>query len=179
MPSSRSRRSRQSLNRRSSATTFTGPQQQPSQDSLAAHAPKPAYLPRAYSQSYIHDENHPDGLAHLSDHDEPRPTLLRPSSGRRLTYSSLPSTPITGTPPIIPQTPPLLHYHEPTSPTVPDAPQEAPAPFSLWDYLREELLATDFESHQELKWDRVSNFLSIPLVMEKVRTMLSGAARKC
>ena len=32
-------------------------------------------------------------------------------------------------------------------------------PFSLWDYLREELLATDFDSHQELKWERVSNLL--------------------
>jgi hypothetical protein len=41
-------------------------------------------------------------------------------------------------------------------------------PFSLWDYLREELLATDFDSHQELKWERVGNFLSIPLAIEKV-----------
>ena len=44
-----------------------------------------------------------------------------------------------------------------------------PPPFSLWDYLREELLATDFDSHQELKWERVSNFLSVPLAIEKVR----------
>ncbi|KAF9448208.1 DUF747-domain-containing protein [Macrolepiota fuliginosa MF-IS2] len=43
-----------------------------------------------------------------------------------------------------------------------------PPPFSLWDYLREELLATDFDSHQELKWERVSNFLSIPVAMEKI-----------
>ncbi|KAH9978838.1 eukaryotic membrane protein family-domain-containing protein [Lactifluus volemus] len=42
------------------------------------------------------------------------------------------------------------------------------APFSLWDYLREELLATDFDSHQELKWERVGNFLSIPLAIEKI-----------
>lgn len=41
-------------------------------------------------------------------------------------------------------------------------------PFSIWDYLREELLATDFDSHQELKWERVSNFLSVPLAIEKV-----------
>ncbi|KAG5341035.1 hypothetical protein C0989_012031 [Termitomyces sp. Mn162] len=41
-------------------------------------------------------------------------------------------------------------------------------PFSLWDYLQEELLATDFDSHQEMKWERVSNFLSIPLAMEKI-----------
>jgi hypothetical protein len=43
-----------------------------------------------------------------------------------------------------------------------------PPPFSIWDYLREELLATDFDSHQELKWERVSNFLNIPVAMEKV-----------
>lgn len=43
-----------------------------------------------------------------------------------------------------------------------------PGPFSLWDYLREELLATDFDSHQEQKWERVSNFLSMPVAMEKV-----------
>ncbi|KAG9000332.1 hypothetical protein FRB93_012726 [Tulasnella sp. JGI-2019a] len=46
------------------------------------------------------------------------------------------------------------------------------APFSLWEYLREELLATDFDSHQELKWERVSNFLSIPLGVEKIADRL-------
>ncbi|XP_006457349.1 hypothetical protein AGABI2DRAFT_212709 [Agaricus bisporus var. bisporus H97] len=43
-----------------------------------------------------------------------------------------------------------------------------PPPFSIWDYLREELLATDFDSHQELKWERVSNFLNIPVAVEKI-----------
>ncbi|KAF9038267.1 DUF747-domain-containing protein [Hymenopellis radicata] len=43
-----------------------------------------------------------------------------------------------------------------------------PPPFSLWDYLREELLATDFDSHQELKWERVSNFLNIPIAIEQI-----------
>nr|GAT57669.1 predicted protein [Mycena chlorophos] len=47
-------------------------------------------------------------------------------------------------------------------------PLSSATPFSIWDYLREELLATDFDSHQELKWDRVSNFLSIPLAIEKI-----------
>jgi hypothetical protein len=49
-----------------------------------------------------------------------------------------------------------------------DSKTYAPPPFSIWDYLREELLATDFDSHQELKWERVSNFLNIPVAMEKV-----------
>ncbi|KAI0268633.1 DUF747-domain-containing protein [Gloeopeniophorella convolvens] len=81
--------------------------------------------------------------------------------GPPLTYASLPPTPITSSPPIPAsigeryKTPPeRLHVDTP--------------PFSLWDYLREELLATDFDSHQELKWERVSNFLSIPLAIEKI-----------
>jgi hypothetical protein len=50
--------------------------------------------------------------------------------------------------------------------------------FSLWDYLREELLATDFDSHQELKWERVSNFLNVPIAIEKVswRLVLASAS---
>ena len=43
---------------------------------------------------------------------------------------------------------------------------------STWT-LREELLATDFDSHQELKWERVSNFLSMPIAIEKVRGILT------
>ncbi|PWZ03801.1 DUF747-domain-containing protein [Testicularia cyperi] len=44
----------------------------------------------------------------------------------------------------------------------------ATAPFSLWDYLQEEVMATDFDSTQELKWERVTNFISIPFWMEKI-----------
>lgn len=70
-----------------------------------------------------------------------------------LAYASLPPTPISRSASPSFETPPTSRN---------------PPPFSLWDYLREELLATDFDSHQELKWDRVSNFLSMPLAMEKV-----------
>ena len=83
--------------------------------------------------------------------------------GPLLTYASLPPTPITSSPPptaskgegykLLPAQEQSDVYNN---------------PFSLWDYLREELLATDFDSHQELKWERVSNFLSIPLAIEKV-----------
>ncbi|KAH7108105.1 eukaryotic membrane protein family-domain-containing protein [Auriculariales sp. MPI-PUGE-AT-0066] len=41
-------------------------------------------------------------------------------------------------------------------------------PFTLWEYLQEELLATDFDSHQEMKWERVSNFLNVPVAVEKI-----------
>ena len=83
-----------------------------------------------------------------------------------LVYSSLPPSPISVSPP-----PHVLTPEFPLSPTPASASQSqevSAVPFSLWDYLREELLATDFDSHQELKWERVSNFLSMPLAMEKV-----------
>ncbi|KAG8936290.1 hypothetical protein FRC02_003227 [Tulasnella sp. 418] len=98
-------------------------------------------------------------------------------------------------PPISPSTPPVKAYASlPPSPlpslsatgvktspfddALPETPTEDKvdrshaleelAPFSLWEYLREELLATDFDSHQELKWERVSNFFNIPVGVEKV-----------
>ncbi|PIL34231.1 hypothetical protein GSI_03942 [Ganoderma sinense ZZ0214-1] len=80
-----------------------------------------------------------------------------------LTYASLPPTPITSSPPLQPTSPepvPLPAFQSLDSAYEP--------PFSLWDYLREELLATDFDSHQELKWERVSNFLSMPIALEKM-----------
>ena len=83
--------------------------------------------------------------------------------GPLFTYSSLPPTPITSSPP--PTTSNAERYRSPQ-----DQSDVYIPPFSLWDYLREELLATDFDSHQELKWERVSNFLSIPIAIEKVST---------
>ncbi|CEH18899.1 Predicted membrane protein [Ceraceosorus bombacis] len=45
---------------------------------------------------------------------------------------------------------------------------------SLWDYLREEIVATDFDSTQEMKWERVTNFIAIPFWMERI--MVFGIA---
>ena len=87
----------------------------------------------------------------------PRPTA----------YASLPPTPIQPSRPFSPPTP--VSPAAPIFEGPPSQPDPYSVPFSLWDYLREELLATDFDSHQELKWERVSNFLSMPLAMEKVR----------
>ena len=84
---------------------------------------------------------------------------------RPLVYSSLPPTPIPATSPVGPESPGDI----PMSPSYSMLPYETSTPFSIWDYLREELLATDFDSHQEMKWERVSNFLSIPIAIEKVR----------
>jgi hypothetical protein len=96
----------------------------------------------------------------------------RPSSADSLkkTYASLPSTPT------VRDSQPFSHTRLPSADvkvkeeelegSLHD--QDLP-PFSLWDYLREELLATDFDSHQELKWERVRNFLGVPLALERVR----------
>ncbi|KIY70649.1 DUF747-domain-containing protein [Cylindrobasidium torrendii FP15055 ss-10] len=79
-----------------------------------------------------------------------------------LAYASLPPTPISPSPPSTAQASPTAGFH-----AFHDFHVQVP-PFSLWDYLREELLATDFDSHQELKWERVSNFLSIPIAIEQI-----------
>lgn len=80
-------------------------------------------------------------------------------NNKPFTYLSLPPTPITSSPP-------LDATRFPTTPAKP--PTSYQQPFSIWDYLQEELLATDFDSHQEMKWERVSNFLNIPYAIEKV-----------
>ena len=92
--------------------------------------------------------------------------------GPLLTYASLPPTPITSSPP-----PPASKGEEYKLPPGQEQSDVYNTPFSLWDYLREELLATDFDSHQELKWERVSNFLSIPLAIEKVSALAITGAR--
>jgi hypothetical protein len=84
------------------------------------------------------------------------------------TYASLPPTPIEQSSPAQPHSPLLHASPEAQSRSLPYS-TTLPPLFSLWDYFREELLATDFDSHQEMKWERVSNFLNIPLAIEKVR----------
>ncbi|KAI6026291.1 DUF747-domain-containing protein [Pisolithus microcarpus] len=98
-----------------------------------------------------------------SEHDMHRKRAeLQGLDVRPLTYTSLPPTPILPSPPSSP--PPWDRNTFQGSP----GPRTNEPLFSLWDYLREELLATDFDSHQELKWERVSNFLSIPFAIEKI-----------
>ena len=129
-----------------------------------------------FSPNHTHDDIHSEedhtlryneAANSYSTHDNSEsPDLPRP-----LAYASLPPTPISPSPPLQPTSP--LSAPLPSFPSL-DAVYEPP--FSLWDYLREELLATDFDSHQELKWERVSNFLSMPVALEKVsrcRSVLS------
>ena len=44
------------------------------------------------------------------------------------------------------------------------------AVMSLWDHLLDEVLSSSSESTQELKWERVSNFMSVPIWIEKLVT---------
>jgi hypothetical protein len=110
--------------------------------------------------AYAHSSAGEHAVQSSDDHESSDDSFLDSPSTIPLIYASLPPTPITPS-------------ESPTSPTFPEtaspafSPPFSDTPFSLWDYLREELLATDFDSHQELKWERVSNFLSMPLAMEK------------
>ncbi|PSS37851.1 hypothetical protein PHLCEN_2v319 [Hermanssonia centrifuga] len=85
--------------------------------------------------------------------------VLPPLDRPPLTYASLPPTPILSSPHSRDDSPPLT-----SPPYTTTFDRQKPSdlgntpPFSLWDYLREELLATDFDSHQELKWERIMLF---------------------
>jgi hypothetical protein len=84
--------------------------------------------------------------------------ILEQTIRHRPHYSSLPSSPRLNSPSKarsnpIPETP-----HVPRNPTS----------FSLWDYVKAELLADDILVEKDLRWERVSNFLAVPLAVEKV-----------
>lgn len=107
---------------------------------------------------------------------QPRPLPVNlppaPVSDERKTYTSLPSTPVLAA--TLPEFPGAVRQESIDSAQLAltqrvEEHEDDLEPFSLWDYLREELLATDFDSHQELKWERVSNFLNVPVAIEKVR----------
>lgn len=42
--------------------------------------------------------------------------------------------------------------------------------FSFWDYLRDEVTVSDFDTTQEVKRERITNFLGVPTAVEKVQT---------
>lgn len=191
MASRLTRRSRSRLTRRASASAFSSSQIQTESKAGLAHSTsmksrRNSFAPKTAPPSSF---NRTTNGAHYSDASEdefvvkkesrsPSPSFFPSPPVRRasvlqdrspkqetLAYASLPPSPISPSPE--PLSPPLSsagvsgfdHY-----------PIHDNIPFSLWDYLREELLATDFDSHQELKWERVSNFLSVPIALEKVST---------
>ena len=68
---------------------------------------------------------------------------------------------------------------DPETPASPSSPSNETAkipslpsrflPASLWDYLKEEIRATELDGSQEMKAERVTNFFSVPMVVEQVR----------
>lgn len=118
------------------------------------------------ADAFDHDSGLEDEASVISN-PETFDVLHSSSAKVPLTYSSLPPTPISSSPLPGRSPSPTLSPQLPPYPEVVRVVDDA-AQFSLWDYLREELLATDFDSHQELKWERVSNFLSMPIAVEKV-----------
>ncbi|KAL1921773.1 uncharacterized protein VTP21DRAFT_10415 [Calcarisporiella thermophila] len=49
-----------------------------------------------------------------------------------------------------------------------DLPAVGRLPSSLWDYLRYELTASDFDATQELKRERITNFMAVPRALDKL-----------
>lgn len=48
-------------------------------------------------------------------------------------------------------------------------------PTSLWDYLREEISASELDGSQEMKAERVTNFFAVPMAVEQVSLSISRA----
>lgn len=103
--------------------------------------------------------------------DKPTPKLGPPMVASSKAKSPTAKQGPFGTLPAVPLTPTT-----PATPRMPSKPRPEPvivepaslAPFSLWEYLKEEVLATDFDSTQEMKWERVTNFVAVPWWVEKV-----------
>jgi hypothetical protein len=184
-----SRRARK-LRRRVSSITTGWPQGSPKSLASAPIARRTSLSPVSRTASLTYQRPHLTDGSDYEDYHRPATADSLPR-GRSTSpvrnmfekrppptaYASLPPTPIQPSRPFSPPTPvsPISPTFRETSPT---RQETYDAPFSLWDYLQEELLATDFDSHQELKWERVSNFLKIPLAMEKVRQMVLTLERK-
>jgi|ERR1700722_17135520 len=137
------------LKRRFSSISATRTRKEISNKFLRGRTHQTSYTTNPYTSS--EEELEPDSYPLRGDE-----SFFPRDESRTLHYASLPPTPISPSTPHSYSPPPLLSHL-------------AAPPFSLWDYVHEEILATDFDSHQELKWDRVSNFLNIPLALEKVR----------
>lgn len=103
---------------------------------------------------------------------------------KRKSKSSTPSSPLTPTLPMTPTEdesghpdrekedqsehvtppPPLTQTTTATTATTEDERRS----FSFWDYLRDEVTVSDFDTAQEIKRERVTNFLGVPAAVEKV-----------
>ena len=121
-------------------------------DQISRRPPGSLASRRASMTDYTESENKLAKLRSRNVSLERLKVTERSSVDRIQTYSSLPPSPIPVSPP-----------EEISSRT------SVPQLQTLWDYLREELTTTELYSQgQDVKWERISNFLSIPLAIEKV-----------
>ena len=95
-------------------------------------------------------------------------------AGARAQQQAREDTPVSRSP--SPSSPGSASVPTPSSPS--QSMQPAPSasspalrflPASLWDYLNEELAASELDGSQELKAERVTNFFSVPMAVEQVR----------
>lgn len=113
----------------------------------------------------------------------PRPTRSTPQSYSTFIKSSSPSVAaLTPDSPTATTTP--LSPVPPSTPSSPVPPPDLPSSrasqrqdhyglpsMSFWDYLRDELTVADFDTAQEIKRERVTNFLAVPSSLEKVNVL--------
>ncbi|SAM01471.1 hypothetical protein [Absidia glauca] len=145
------------------------------------------------SSSPLHSFRSIDDPTSMQQVNEPprSPTTVRPQSTRstpqQQPYSTFikaspkvpaptPDSPIATTTPLSPAPPPT-----PSSPVPPpDSPSSRASQrqdhyglpsMSFWDYLRDELTVADFDTAQEIKRERVTNFLAVPSSLEKVSAL--------
>lgn len=111
-----------------------------------------ATIPEYYQEDY-EATNEDEKLSEKEDDDE---APLEPPSPESTPPSPSPS-------PSSPHTPTSLF-----SPSTPTSARAGLPPFSLWDYLKEELSAVENNDVQELKTERVTNFLVVPRAIETI-----------
>ncbi|KAI9030899.1 eukaryotic membrane protein family-domain-containing protein [Phycomyces nitens] len=142
---------------------------------------KPAVPPLIISPTLGHSYSSPNSFQALDPtfkHVRSQSTLLPTKKKRKKRNRSLLARPLplaTEESPVSPDKPPSPSPKKPPSP-LPDKPS-SPLPssqpnqgpsFSFWDYLRDELTVSDFDSGQEIKRERVTNFLGVPVALEKL-----------
>lgn len=55
-----------------------------------------------------------------------------------------------------------------TTPTPTNSDNAPSSSISFWDYLRDEVTVSDFDTTQEIKRERINNFLAVPAAVEKL-----------
>lgn len=111
--------------------------------SLISRAPAEDYNDTTDLSKTENKENHPPSTVSESSNTSEQ------TSGRSADVSKEPSS------------------RKPTETDTKEQSSQKPS-FSIWDYLKDELTASDFDSAQDLKRERITNLLGVPGAVEKV-----------